>query len=118
MLPSALLRHRPPCGLSGRDIQPEWPAVCPSPVRRISNQVLSVSTRSSIDDPFGASHPDIAPVAEHNASRPDRGSESERCSCGFGIEGSEHVYNEEAFRYFLEIERKRSALSNQPCLLL
>jgi GGDEF domain-containing protein len=28
------------------------------------------------------------------------------------------VYNEEAFRYFLEIERKRSELSNRPLVLL
>lgn len=29
-----------------------------------------------------------------------------------------HAYNEEAFRYFLEIERKRSELSRHPFLLL
>ena len=28
------------------------------------------------------------------------------------------AYNEEAFRYFLEIERKRSTLSNRPVLLM
>jgi hypothetical protein len=29
-----------------------------------------------------------------------------------------HVYNEEAFQYFLEIERKRADHSGRPCLLL
>jgi hypothetical protein len=56
---------------------------------------------------------------EHGtSSAPGRASDSDRCSCGFGIQGSEHVYNEEAFRYFLDIERKRSEVSNRPFLLL
>jgi hypothetical protein len=37
------------------------------------------------------------------------------CGCGFT---SGDVYNEEAFRYFLEVERKRSELSNRPLVLL
>jgi hypothetical protein len=43
----------------------------------------------------------------------------EPCACGLvgGAEQS-HVYNEEAFRYFLEIERKRSQSSNRSFLLL
>jgi hypothetical protein len=40
---------------------------------------------------------------------------SESCACGFA---SGDVYNEEAFRYFLEVERKRSELSNRPLVLL
>lgn len=43
----------------------------------------------------------------------------EPCSCAFvGGDAKAHVYNEEAFRYFLEIERKRSEASNRPFLLL
>jgi hypothetical protein len=42
----------------------------------------------------------------------------EQCSCGH-VEGRpSQAYNEEAFRYFLDIERKRSELSSQPFLLL
>jgi hypothetical protein len=42
-----------------------------------------------------------------------------RYSCGFALQdGSGGAYNEEAFQYFLEIERKRSELSNRPFLLM
>src|SRR5882672_7704571 len=38
---------------------------------------------------------------------------------GFALrDGLGHAYNEEAFQYFLEIERKRSELSNRPFLLM
>jgi len=44
---------------------------------------------------------------------------ADRCSCGVALDGPlGQAYNEEAFRYFLEIERKRSELSNRPLLLL
>src|SRR5713226_6611484 len=40
-------------------------------------------------------------------------------SCGFALQdGSGEAYNEEAFQYFLEIERKRSEISNRPFLLM
>jgi hypothetical protein len=43
----------------------------------------------------------------------------DRYSCGFALqEGSGGAYNEEAFQYFLEIERKRSEISNRPFLLM
>src|SRR2546427_11929887 len=45
--------------------------------------------------------------------------ESDRCLSGVALEGRlGHAYNEEAFRYFLAIERKRSERSNRPFLLL
>jgi hypothetical protein len=45
--------------------------------------------------------------------------ELEPCACALVPAATPaHVYNEEAFRYFLEIERKRSELSNRPFLLL
>jgi hypothetical protein len=38
---------------------------------------------------------------------------------GFALQdGSGHAYNEQAFQYFLEIERKRSEVSNRPFLLM
>src|SRR5437899_5702067 len=118
MLPTARLLRNAPSGLSGRGAAAEWREVCAFGARRIPKQVLSVSIRSSIDDPFGASPPEMAAGVDVGSGDLDRRSESDRCSCGFGVEGSEHVYNEEAFRYFLEIERKRSQVSNRPFLLL
>jgi len=44
---------------------------------------------------------------------------SNRELSGFPLRnGLGHAYNEEAFQYFLEIERKRSELSNRPFLLM
>lgn len=41
------------------------------------------------------------------------------CACGFeGAPVPVEVYNEEGFRYFLDIERKRAEASNRPFLLL
>jgi hypothetical protein len=41
------------------------------------------------------------------------------CSCGLAREvGTVKAYNEEAFRYFLAIERERSEISSRPFLLL
>jgi hypothetical protein len=42
----------------------------------------------------------------------------ELCSCGHAEGRGSLAYNEEAFRYFLEIERGRSELSSRPFLLL
>jgi hypothetical protein len=43
----------------------------------------------------------------------------EPSSCGVALEGRlGHAYNEEGFRYFLEIERKRAARLGRPCVLL
>ena len=45
--------------------------------------------------------------------------ESDRNFGGFALQnGAGYAYNEEAFQYFLEIERKRSELSNCPFLLM
>src|SRR2546426_7694446 len=45
--------------------------------------------------------------------------ESDRCACGVAVEGRRgQAYNEEAFRCFLAIERKRSERSGHPFLLL
>lgn len=41
------------------------------------------------------------------------------CACGLASSGGPlPIYNEEAFRHFLEIERKRSKISNRPFLLV
>src|SRR2546427_1298938 len=45
--------------------------------------------------------------------------ESDRCWCGVALEGRlGQAYNEQAFRYLLAIERKRSESSSCPFLLL
>jgi hypothetical protein len=45
--------------------------------------------------------------------------ESGRCTCGVALESRlGQAYNEEAFRYFLAIERKRSERWGRPLLLL
>ena len=49
----------------------------------------------------------------------DMQGESDRCPCGVALEGRlGQAYNEQAFRYFLAIERKRSERSGCPFLLL
>ena len=49
----------------------------------------------------------------------DMRGESDRCSCGIALEGRlGQAYNEQAFRSFLAIERKRSERSGCPFLLL
>jgi hypothetical protein len=41
------------------------------------------------------------------------------CSCeAIDIDGRAQAYNEQAFRYFLQVELKRSQLSNRPSFLL
>jgi hypothetical protein len=46
------------------------------------------------------------------------GEDLSQCSCRLAGTPSGQAYNEEAFRYFLEIERKRSEASRRPFLLL
>ena len=48
----------------------------------------------------------------------DMNNELDPCSCGYAEGRSGEAYNEEAFRYFLEIERRRSEVSTRPFLLL
>ena len=55
----------------------------------------------------------------HAAEVPETPKEAALCSCDVTIESrSGQAYNEPAFGYFLEIERKRSERSNRPFLLL
>jgi hypothetical protein len=52
-------------------------------------------------------------------SQSDERRDTDSCGCSFVPEDAPgEVYNEEAFRYFLEIERKRSERSRGPFLLL
>ena len=110
------LSRRTPGRSAGRDAALTWREVCASDT---ANRVLSVSTRSSRHDHFEALLSQETAVGEEGAFiGVDPRPQSDRCSCGFEIEGAQHVYNEEAFRYFLEIERIRSERSGYPFLLL
>src|SRR5215831_10702069 len=40
------------------------------------------------------------------------------CGCGMASDAVPGAYNEEAFRYFLDVERRRSEISNQPFVLV
>jgi hypothetical protein len=79
---------------------------------------MAISLQSrSVDTSSLMSAPDQLPsrIGTLSAVR----EESDRCSCGFVREGAPgQAYNEEAFRYFLEIERRRSEISSRPFLLL
>lgn len=58
--------------------------------------------------------------------RPRRGRRSrgamrsgaDRCGCGLASAAVPGAYNEEAFRYFLDIERRRSEISSRPFVLV
>jgi hypothetical protein len=71
---------------------------------------------------FTAAEPESSapdPPASQSAALARLAAGSERESGGFAVQdGPGHAYNEEAFQYFLEIERKRSELSNRPFLLM
>jgi hypothetical protein len=74
--------------------------------RHLSNEVLAAANAES-----NAS--DQLPSSAHATE------ESDRELGGFALpDGLGHAYNEEAFQYFLEIERKRSEVSNRPFLLM
>jgi len=45
-------------------------------------------------------------------------SDADRCGCGMASATVPGAYNEEAFRYFLDVERRRSEISNQPFVLV
>jgi hypothetical protein len=78
--------------------------------RHLSNEVLgAVEADSSGSD-------QLLPQTGASAHATDA---SDRELGGFVLrDGLGHAYNEEAFQYFLEIERKRSELSNRPFLLM
>jgi len=59
------------------------------------------------------------PARLHPGDVSEAAKDAPPCSCDVTFErGSGQAYNEEAFGYFLEIERKRSERSNRPFLLL
>ncbi|MGB7220845.1 MAG: hypothetical protein WBD07_18740 [Vicinamibacterales bacterium] len=59
------------------------------------------------------------PARLHPGDLSEATKDSPLCSCDVTVEGrSGQAYNEQAFGYFLEIERKRSERSNRPFLLL
>jgi hypothetical protein len=78
--------------------------------RHLPNEVLgAVGAESKASDRLPLQSGASAPATEA----------ADRELRGFPLrDGLGHAYNEEAFQYFLEIERKRSELSNRPFLLM
>jgi len=78
--------------------------------RHVFNEVFGAAgTESSTSDRLASQSEASARVAEG----------SDREARGFALQdGPCDAYNEEAFQYFLEIERKRSELSNRSFLLM
>jgi hypothetical protein len=78
--------------------------------RRLLNDVFGATeTESEASNQLASQSGASARVAES----------LDRESGGFAIQdGPGHAYNEKAFQYFLEIERKRSDLSSRPFLLM
>jgi hypothetical protein len=78
--------------------------------RHLSNEVLGAAEAES----NGSDQPPLQTGASAHATEA-----TDRELGGFALrDGLGHAYNEEAFQYFLEIERKRSELSNRPFLLM
>jgi hypothetical protein len=72
-------------------------------------QQLSMSLRRNLDAPFDRTT-SFSVAVDHNI---------DSCACGLNTDGAaDGVYNEAAFHYFLDVERRRSAASNQPFVLL
>jgi hypothetical protein len=78
-----------------------------------------MSTRPVFEAPFDQTRELSADFGSGWDSQSDRQSETDSCACDLALDDALGlVYNEEAFRYFLEVERKRSELSNRPFVLL
>jgi hypothetical protein len=66
---------------------------------------------------FGLAAPHPVPTA--TAAPTTSGAHRDTCACGVAMEGRRGpVYNEEAFRYLLAIEQKRSQRADRPLFLL
>jgi hypothetical protein len=113
-----LVRARP----SGR----VWPVICPSDRCNSNNwfhrrgmhaaRMPMPSYRHVFEGFGGMSFADLGAVEGRSRAARDAAPVN-----GYGLALADertHAYNEEAFRYFLEIERKRSELSQHPFLLL
>jgi len=86
-----------------------WRELCQRPFIQAAIAIRDVATVHKTLDQIGPD--DRAKTASDNGAEPDR--------CGFALEHETgDAYNEEAFHYFLEIERRRSELSNRPFLLM
>ena len=73
---------------------------------------MALTNQQSFGDPADA--PTDTPRDVRSGSR-----HAEACACGFEAhDAAMPIYNEEAFRYFLEVERRRAEDSSRPFLLL
>jgi hypothetical protein len=98
-------------GLDGYGVRFALPAR-----RHLSTGAKTVSTHTKPEDllaPFEA-RAAARPVMEHDVDA----IRADHASCGLVIDGPTHVYNEDAFRFFLDVERRRSLASNRPFLVV
>ncbi len=104
-----------------------WPVICPSDPCNTNNcserravqadRMPMPSYRHVFEGFGGISLADLGAAEQ----RPRQAARDAAAQSGYGLALADertHAYNEEAFRYFLEIERKRSELSQHPFLLL
>jgi hypothetical protein len=60
----------------------------------------------------------LAHVAEDHLTGNQAGVAGDDCTCGFALTGHGAAYNEEAFRFLLDVERKRFEASGEPFVLM
>src|ERR1043166_1949489 len=82
-------------------------------------QVPSVFRMAITDGSVGLSIENIAGrLPLRRKAEPGSHSRSDQCACGLALTVHGDVYNEEAFRYLLAVERKRFERSNQHFVLV
>jgi hypothetical protein len=76
-----------------------------------------MSTRPFFEAAFDPIAGQTAVSGDDRQADPRRATDA--CACGLASDGAPgDAYNEEAFRYFLDVERRRAELSNRPFVLL
>src|SRR5262245_22847601 len=100
------MAKRPP---SGRGPVSRWRELCQRPFIQAAIAIRDVATV----------HKTLDQIGPNGRPKPASDNGAERDTCGFALQHeSGEAYNEEAFQYFLEIERKRAEIANRPFLLM
>jgi hypothetical protein len=60
----------------------------------------------------------LAHVADDPLTGSQAGVAGDECTCGFALTGDGAAYNEEAFRFLLDVERQRFEASGEPFVLM
>src|SRR5258705_3194143 len=78
-------------------------------------RVAATTTEGSLGLTAPWSVADLRPFRRRTEERADHASS---CTCALSLTANGAAYNEEAFRYLLDVERERFEASNQPFVLL